>query len=175
MPVASATTSRSYLDFHRAAQRRRRGAAAHPHPRSGRCHLSLRLYDRAGEDAFRETDRRQRHRPEAGGDGALRPRYRGPGRLHSTGAGRAAYPHPRRGQEDGGTDGARAARQVGYTRFVRRGRCSRDGHLVRLDQDVLSALVNLGCTRANAEAAVRKAKAKGPSTASSSSSAGRLS
>ncbi len=31
-----------------------------------------------------------------------------------------------------------------------------------LDQDVLSALINLGCNRANAEAAVRKAKAKGP-------------
>ncbi|HXG32511.1 MAG TPA: Holliday junction branch migration protein RuvA [Bryobacteraceae bacterium] len=30
-----------------------------------------------------------------------------------------------------------------------------------LDQDVLSALVNLGCTRAAAEAAVRKAKAAG--------------
>lgn len=35
-------------------------------------------------------------------------------------------------------------------------------NLSALDQDVLSALVNLGCTRANAEAAVRKAKAKGP-------------
>jgi Holliday junction DNA helicase RuvA len=31
-----------------------------------------------------------------------------------------------------------------------------------LEQDVLSALVNLGCTRATAEAAIRKAKATGP-------------
>ncbi|MBV9503989.1 MAG: Holliday junction branch migration protein RuvA [Acidobacteriia bacterium] len=31
------------------------------------------------------------------------------------------------------------------------------------DQDVLSALLNLGCARAQAEAAVRKAKANGPS------------
>lgn len=32
-----------------------------------------------------------------------------------------------------------------------------------LEQDVLSALMNLGCTRAAAESAVRKAKAAGPS------------
>jgi len=34
--------------------------------------------------------------------------------------------------------------------------------LSALDQDVLSALLNLGCPRANAETAVRKAKAQGP-------------
>ena len=34
--------------------------------------------------------------------------------------------------------------------------------LSALDQDVLSALINLGCARPAAEAAVRKAKAKGP-------------
>ena len=34
--------------------------------------------------------------------------------------------------------------------------------LSALDQDVLSALINLGCARPAAEAAVRKAKAQGP-------------
>jgi len=34
--------------------------------------------------------------------------------------------------------------------------------LSALEQDVLSALVNLGCSRPSAEAAVRKAKAQGP-------------
>jgi Holliday junction DNA helicase RuvA len=37
------------------------------------------------------------------------------------------------------------------------------GALTALDQDVLSALMNLGCTRTAAEAAVRKAKAAGVS------------
>ncbi len=36
--------------------------------------------------------------------------------------------------------------------------------LSAVDQDVLSALLNLGCGRPQAEAAVRKAKAAGPST-----------
>ena len=36
--------------------------------------------------------------------------------------------------------------------------------LSEVDQDVLSALLNLGCGRPQAEAAVRKAKASGPST-----------
>jgi Holliday junction DNA helicase RuvA len=35
------------------------------------------------------------------------------------------------------------------------------GALSAIDQDVLSALLNLGCARQNAEAAVRKAKAAG--------------
>jgi holliday junction DNA helicase RuvA len=37
------------------------------------------------------------------------------------------------------------------------------GALSPLDQDVLSALLNLGCARPQAEAAVRKAKSAGPS------------
>jgi len=35
------------------------------------------------------------------------------------------------------------------------------GALTPTDQDVLSALLNLGCARSNAEAALRKAKAAG--------------
>ncbi len=45
--------------------------------------------------------------------------------------------------------------------------------LTALDQDVLSALLNLGCARPAAEAAVRKAKAAGLTAISSRSSAGR--
>ena len=72
-------------------------------------------------------------------------------------------PHPRRGKKNRRAHSAGTERQTGGDR--RHGaRAERPASaLSTLDQDVLSALLNLGCQRPAAEAAVRKAKADGRS------------
>ena len=81
---------------------------------------------------------------------------------HPARRGRATGPHPRRWQKDRRAHGAGTARQDAGA--VRRRHCSRTSvlpasALTAVEQDVLSALLNLGCARPAAEAAVRKARA----------------
>ena len=67
--------------------------------------------------------------------------------------------HSRRRQEDRRAHGAGAARQAAGGRRARSRRRPPRPRFRPIDQDVLSALLNLGCARPQAEAAVRKAKA----------------
>ena len=68
-------------------------------------------------------------------------------------------PHPRRRQEDRRAHGARTARQAAALTGGDEPGTPAAEALSPIDQDVLSALLNLGCARPQAEAAVRKAKA----------------
>ena len=69
---------------------------------------------------------------------------------------------PGRRQEDRRAHGAGTARQAPARPPAKSRRSAAAPTLSPVDQDVLSALLNLGCGRPQAEAAVRKAKAAGP-------------
>ena len=71
--------------------------------------------------------------------------------------------HPRRRQEDRRAHGAGVARQAARRRPATSPARPQAEALSPIDQDVLSALLNLGCARPQAEAAVRKAKTGGAS------------
>ena len=110
---------------------------------------------------FEKLISRERHRAHAGGEDSLRAGGAGPDPCRSAAArwtGWCKIPGHR--QEDRRAHGAGTARQAAGRRPARsRGTPARAEALSPIDQDVLSALLNLGCARPQAEAAVRKAKA----------------
>ena len=138
-----------------------RGSAAGDfHPRPGGCAGALRISDAGREGALREADLGERDRADAGDQDSFRPGGRRsdsfdpPRRVEKLvkvpGVGKKTAERmvlelrdklPATGSDEPGTPQAEA--------------------LSPIDQDVLSALLNLGCARPQAEAAVRKAKTGG--------------
>ncbi len=137
--------------------------------------VRLRIHTHVREDALalygfltqdekgpvREADRRQRHRPQAGGEDSFRPGRAGPHRSRSAAArstGWCASPASARRPPSAWCWSCATSCRADRRGAARHRPCPR---FPRVDQDVLSALLNLGCARPQAEAAVRKAKAGG--------------
>ena len=110
---------------------------------------------------FEKLISRERHRPDAGGQDSLRAGGARSDSLHPPRRSGKAGEDAGRRQEDRRAHGAGTARQAARPLAGDEPGSSAAEALSPVDQDVLSALLNLGCARPQAEAAVRKAKAGG--------------
>ena len=133
---------------------RLRSLHRYPHACSRRRSRAVRILVAAGTPRLRKTDHDFRHRPEAGGHDPVRRFGGGSGRCHQARRSCAADVNSRVWEEDRRTHRCRIERQA--SGFQHGGAAK-----PAVETDVLSALENLGYSRAMAEGGSRAAPMNG--------------